>query len=697
MLCVCFLTLNTIQKIGELLKLMNNLMENNSLNQKEFLSLFSNPRFRYIHDVNKETIQGNNVLDLSLNQEGYGIFFTVNGFPPIGEATIPNILSLNCNFADLDIKNIPQDERDRIINQKLMRAYEEGLLMPTIVVRTKNGVHLYWLYSNPIFSPTSEQMLLWRDIQNRLVKYFDGDPQAKDSARVLRLPFTMHLKDPKDPFEVKIQSCKPDCIYTIDELDSTFPRSTEDELSKEKTPAMELLLKGVPVGEGLRHGALAQMAGLFLRGADTPEKVATARMNYYNWDKKVVGSPERFEERKKELDNTFEGVFKLHLNNKNNLNKKYNQSQELKSRKSKAITRCLADIQSIPINWLWEGRIAIGKLTMIAGDPGLGKSLITANLATKVSRGYPWPVDESKPPIGDVILISAEDDPADTIKPRLEAMEADCTRIHIIESIKEESDIENEPTQRMFSFKRDITTLSDLLSHLPNCNLVIIDPISAYLDSTDSNNNSDIRGLLAPLAELASKHKVAIVLISHLNKNSGGNASYRVMGSLAFTAAVRSAFIVTKDKNNPERRLFMPLKNNLGKDSTGFAYSIIEINGAPTIAWELEPVKITIDEALNSSESGSEPNATDEAVEFLKFVLFNGPVKADEAFKEAKQAGIKEKPLRIAREKLGIKPRKIGFNNGSYWVWELVEDAQKNEDAQPKIQGIFEVSGHLHD
>lgn len=439
------------------------------------------------------------------------------------------------------------------------------------------------------------------------------------------------------------------------------------------------------VSEGSRNDVAASMCGIILSSTSKNlwESLGWKQLKEWNRD----NNPPLLE---KELRNVWESIKKRHTKNNNFLNKNLIKQ----NKKGKAITKCLADIKSIPINWLWEGRIAIGKLTMIAGDPGLGKSLVTANLATNVSKGYPWPAGDSIAPIGDVILLSAEDDPADTIKPRLEAMGADCNRIHIIESIEDEITEEGKPKQHMFSFKRDIETLSDLLLELPNCRLVIIDPVSAYLDSTDGNSNSDIRGLLAPLAEIASKHKVAIVLVSHLNKNSGGNASYRVMGSLAFTAAVRAAYIVTKDQNNPERRLLMPLKNNLAKDHTGLAYSILEINGAPTIVWEDKPVvEITLDEALDSIET-NDLTSTDEAIKFLEYLLLSGPLKADEAQKEARKAGIKEKALRSAREKMGLKIRKIGFNPG-YWTWSLNEDAKTVEDAKFKIDGTFDNEGHL--
>ena len=370
-------------------------------------------------------------------------------------------------------------------------------------------------------------------------------------------------------------------------------------------------------------------------------------------------------------------------------------SGEHSSNKPMAMTVCMADIQPEQINWLWQDRIALGKLSLIAGDPGLGKSLLTATMAATVSKGYTWPLTNSVSQIGSVVLLSAEDDPADTIRPRLDAAEADCGRIHVLQAIRD-VDAKGNSTQRMFSFKRDLAALEEQLSSLPDCKLLIIDPVSAYLDGTDSHNNTDVRGLLAPLAKLAADHDIAVVLVQHLNKSSGSSAMYRAIGSVAFIAAARAAYVVTKDQKNPERRLVMPVKNNLAKDSMGLAYSISTAeNGAPVIAWELEPVMMTADEALTPSDSNEGETDTDWAITVLESVLSKGPVLVAEVQKEAKQAGISPKSLRTAREKLGVNPKKVGFNAG--WVWSLPqhEDALKGEDAHSENEGTLGVEGHL--
>lgn len=361
---------------------------------------------------------------------------------------------------------------------------------------------------------------------------------------------------------------------------------------------------------------------------------------------------------------------------------------------SQAVVACFADIQPEPISWLWPDRIALGKITMIAGDPGLGKSLITSTLAAIVSRGYKWPIDKTPAPLGDVVLLSAEDDPADTIRPRLDAADADPRRVHILKFVQV-VEIDGKRTQRMFSLERDIAVLESLLPIFPECRLLIVDPISAYLGNADSYKNSDIRGLLAPLAELAARFKIAVVVVSHLNKSAGNNAMYRTMGSLAFTAAARAAFVVTKDKDNPERRLILPVKNNIAKDSKGgLAYSILEAqNGMPVIAWEPDPVMITANEALAPTESSDERNATDEATDFLRDKLASGPVKAVEVIKEAHKAGINEKPLRIARERLRVESKKSAYTGG--WEWRLPEDALNPQDAPSNNKGALEEAGHL--
>jgi putative DNA primase/helicase len=362
-----------------------------------------------------------------------------------------------------------------------------------------------------------------------------------------------------------------------------------------------------------------------------------------------------------------------------------------------AVVVRVADVKAEPISWLWPGRIPLGKVSLISGDPGLGKSLISIALAAHVTCGTRWPVDRTHCPRGDVLMLSAEDDIADTIRPRLEAAGADVARVHVLQMIRD-MDKDGAPTVRGVSLKRDLAVLDELLTGRPGMRLVVVDPVSAYLGDVDSHNNADVRGLFAPLAELASRHRVAIVAVSHLNKSSGP-AMYRTSGSLAFVAAARAVFAVIKDKDEPSRRLMLPVKNNLGPDSTGLAYVVAQAdNGAPMVAWEPDPVTISADEAMRPTND-EERTATDEAMEWLRDILAGGPMPASEAHKQARQAGISDKALRTARERLSIRSIKEGgpFGTGEQrWIWCLpAEDALNAEDALSETQGVFRDAGHL--
>jgi hypothetical protein len=195
---------------------------------------------------------------------------------------------------------------------------------------------------------------------------------------------------------------------------------------------------------------------------------------------------------------------------------------------------------------------------------------------------------------------------------------------------------------------------------------------------------------------MAGRHKVAIVCISHLNKSSNGNALYRTMGSLAFTAAARAAYLVSKDQDHPDRRLFLPIKNNLAKDSTGLAYTVVTAeNGAPVIVWEPDVIETTAAEALAVPVNNEERTETDWAVNFLEDILRDGPKPAVEIAKEARRAGVKDKALRRAKEKLKVIPKKSTFSGG--WICQLpdTQDAHALEDAHLKMEGNFDPQGQF--
>jgi len=246
----------------------------------------------------------------------------------------------------------------------------------------------------------------------------------------------------------------------------------------------------------------------------------------------------------------------------------------------------MANVKPEPVRWLWPSRIALGKLTLLVGDPKVGKSFITLDLAARVSRGDGWPdcpACTSAP--GGVVLLSAEDDLGDTIRPRLDAAGADVSRIKALVAAKRFDFKAGGERQCFFDLSEDLAAMEQAILDVPDCRLVVIDPITAYLGAADSHKNAEIRGLLAPLSEIASRRRVAIVAVTHLRKGEG-RAMYRAIGSIAFTAAARAVFSVSKDKDDPtgQRRLVLPVGNNLGNDTTGLAYRLDPTESAKTSA-----------------------------------------------------------------------------------------------------------------
>jgi len=359
----------------------------------------------------------------------------------------------------------------------------------------------------------------------------------------------------------------------------------------------------------------------------------------------------------------------------------------------------LADVRPESVQWLWPGRIALGKLTLIAGDPGLGKSFLTLDIAARVTRGTPWPDDRGTPnAAGGVVLLGAEDGLADTIRPRLDAAGADVSRIVALQAVKVHDTETGAESSVPFCITADLPALEQAIKRTTGCRLVVIDPITAYLGAVDSYKNAEIRAALAPLANLAEQYNVAVVAVTHLRK-SDGPAVYRAMGSLAFTAAARSVWAITKDKDDPTRRLMLPVKNNLGADVMGLAYRIqatSDPGDVPVVAWEPNPVELSADDALSQDSDRTE---RDDAADFLREVLAAGSVKAKEVFKQAREAGISERTLRRAQRALGVKPTRAGYGGGGSWVWGLPAGHRcpPATPADPHTQSvaIFEERGHL--
>jgi putative DNA primase/helicase len=350
------------------------------------------------------------------------------------------------------------------------------------------------------------------------------------------------------------------------------------------------------------------------------------------------------------------------------------------------ISHRASDVQLERLVWIWQSRIARGKVMLIGGPPGLGKSQVTVNIAATVSTGGRWPCNEGAAPKGDVIILSAEDGMADTIVPRLIAAGGNLHQIHIVAAATKQDGT----GRKTFSLKTDVDLLEGKAASIGVVRLIIIDPISAYMGGADGNGNVETREVLEPLAEMANRLGIAVVAVTHLNKGGAGGQSAlnRFAGSIAFIATARSAYLIIEDPDDENRRLFLEAKNNLGPKSKGLAFRVEQrLIGddilASNISWETDHVTASVDEALAASESqGADEGRTgkDDAADFLRDLLAAGAMPVLEIEREARDAGLlgqdspisQNKAFRSARTVLGIAPKRTGGTgaNGK-WVWEL--------------------------
>jgi hypothetical protein len=331
------------------------------------------------------------------------------------------------------------------------------------------------------------------------------------------------------------------------------------------------------------------------------------------------------------------------------------------------------DVVERDLESLWPGVLWIGKPTLVAGDPGLGKSLLTLDIAARVSRGACWPCSGEVQTAGDVALLSAEDDAADVIKPRLMAAGADCSRILLLTHVNE-IDADGEVKRRSVQLDKHIDVIRQRLAEHPRpIKLLIVDPLGAYLGDTDSHNNSEVRAVLAQLAELAAELRLAVLCVSHLNKGDSGNALYKISGSLAFVAAARAVYIVDKDPQDTERVLFVAAKSNYGTTDRNYAFTKSEAdNGAPRIVWTDEPVTRSASDLFAHEATARERTVNvdvQRAVDWLHAELMQEPRPGREIEYAAEAAGISERDLLRATRRMRIIKTPGGF--GQPWMWSL--------------------------
>ena len=316
----------------------------------------------------------------------------------------------------------------------------------------------------------------------------------------------------------------------------------------------------------------------------------------------------------------------------------------------------LTTVATETVTWLWSRRIPFGFLTLLDGDPGLGKTAVTLDLAARVSSGTPFPDDPEPPwqPAG-VVLVNAEDPIAQTLRPRLDAAGADCHRIVAF-------DFDHLP-----EFPDGIATLHAAI-RATDARLIIIDPIMGLLDAAvDAYRDQDARRFLRPLAALAAETQAAVLMVRHLTKQSGPKALYRGSGSIAFSAASRSVLLLAEDPDDHDSRILAPVKNNLAPTPAALRVGFDPTpDGMFRLAWR-DHATTTADQLLTPTPSKSDSIAIQDAIAALESLLQHGGILSEVADAERKRRSISAYAWKEARAQLGVRPRKDPIT-GKWWM-----------------------------
>jgi hypothetical protein len=318
-----------------------------------------------------------------------------------------------------------------------------------------------------------------------------------------------------------------------------------------------------------------------------------------------------------------------------------------------------------PLSWLLPGRLALGKLAIVDGDPGLGKSLVALDLCARLSTNRPGPDGSPMPGPANSLVLNAEDGPADTVHARLVANGADMQRVFVPDP---DDELPRLPSQAALLERAVVEA---------DARLVVLDPITAFLDpAVNTASELSVRQALEPLRQMAAKHRCVALMLRNLNKNEGRNAAYRGAGSIAFLGMCRSGWLVAPDPREPRRCVFAQLKNNLAGPQPSLAYEVRgPAGGTPTVAW-LEACAWTARELLKGSpHAPPRLSEHDRARDFLTGFLEDGPRTSHELWAAAQEQGLSDRTVQRAKREMKIRSVRISVDGSPRTYWLLKDQA----------------------
>lgn len=657
----------------------------------------------------RATLAGSNIEELVKAAEempgGIGLYIRLNPVPPnlAHPANNGDIVKRRWLYIDIDpFKAVGQEDNPATMaeKQKASRVAESvlakltGLGWPApVIMDSGNGWALFYRVELP--NGNREKASL-AQLMKTLSEEFTGldgivDKSVHNANRLTKLPGTWAKKGietPERPFRVCRLLSVPEAleVLTLEQIEAVA--SVKDEKPKDRPPAEphttngdKFTLRVVASGKGSygkaaldkecarvslcgagnRNNTLNEAAfslGQLVAGGELERSEVETRLNLAAISAGLDGS---------EIATTIRSGMNAGMKSPRVAPERPGQQPATPAvaavKPGESIIYWASEVKTRAVEWLWPGRIPLGKLTTFAGVGGLGKTFVLCDITARITRGLEWPdMTGERATLGRVLFISGEDDPDDTLVPRMIEMGADLSRVAFLKT----------EVQDKFTMA-DLTTLEKALEAIGSeCRLVVIDPPTAYLGGVNDHNNAELRGLLSPLKSLAAKWRVSLIFNTHVNKGGNGKveAMMRVMGSVAWVNAVRAAYMFTHSPDDRERRLFIGMKNNLGPERKGMAY-MLEASGALAKVKWMGEVDTTADEAVNQTKGKNRGESAAEWV--LDKFREKREWDSETLFKMAAQEGYSRSAMFEAKKSLNLpRARRNIHENGevvfSWWV-----------------------------